>query len=1122
MAARTGESKLGDDGDGQAEESPRAMLLTTPTSGGGAAPRTIELVKGTGSSMVPKEKLVDMVASAQEEEVNKKRLDEDFGGTLNLAADFGVDLTRGLKSSQVPVMRETYGSNAFPEPPMKGFWRLFIESFNDTILIILIAAAAVSLVIGLIEEPEEGWIEGTAILIAVLIVALVTAGNDYSKELQFRALEKTSEESERAIVLRDGESIQVHPDTLVIGDVVLLKAGDSIPADGLIFDGEGVKCNESGLTGEPDDLKKRADGDVFMYSSCLITDVGNSAEAKMLVTAVGEYSQWGKIRATLVTESVETPLQQKLERMAQLIGYVGFGFAVATFIALLASLPTVPHLTSPLLQTVKERVIEAFIIGVTIIVVAIPEGLPLAVTISLAYSTRRMYKDQNLIRVLAACETMGNATNICSDKTGTLTENQMTVVEGWFGGKVIDRDSLKTANTGTLAAPVMELVTENCAINRSCDVHFKDEHGKALHKPRVIGNATEGALAILSTEWGFNVVSLKKARFDPASDKEYPFNSAKKRSSVLVSQKRDDPGRRLLVKGASETVLADCTEYTLPDGSTAPLTDAKRKELDEMIFQMADRALRTLCLAHVDFDSIKSLPEGWEEESPDHGGLVCDAIVGIMDPLRSDVKEAVAIAQGAGVMVRMVTGDNIHTAKAIARDCGIYDPAIGVALEGPAFRQLTPAQLDEVVPRLQVLARSSPNDKYLMVTRLNGHGVPANEKEWLEYHDKDGSRGLSWAKDKDRLLPGYREEWEKQYKKGGEVVGVTGDGTNDAPALKAADVGLSMGITGTKVAQSASDIVILDDKFSSIVRAIMWGRSVYDNIRKFLQFQLTVNVVALSIVFIGSLAGFDPPLNAVMMLWVNLIMDTMGALALGTEHPTLELLERKPYGRSAKLVSRPMARNILVQSAFQLILLLWLLFDIRTLFDYVEPNNPCKGWELDANDYTWSSATGGEHIDGGDVSCADFITTCGAFTDQRACFEANFAQFDEFEKACLHCDDEDYTHYSIIFNAFVFCQLFNEFNARSIFDEWNVFKGLAGNPIFMAIILITIGLQILIIEFGGDFTRTTSLTAKEWVVTAALGFIAIPLGVAMRFIPVAENPKDFAGYDAPKRSEALV
>lgn len=1076
--------------------------------------------KGTHVGEVTPEALVTLVSSAQEHKENKEKLDNVFGGTLQLAAGLGVDLIRGLTPDQVIRQREKFGNNCFPEPPLKPFYKLFYEAFQDTILLVLIAAALVSLAVGIYEEPSSGWIEGLAILMAVVIVASVTAGNDYSKQLQFRALEKSSEETERALVLRSGETLQVHPDELVIGDVVLLKAGDLIPADGIIFDGEGVKCNESGLTGEPDDLEKRPDGDnPFLFSSCLVTEVGNSSDAKILVIAVGEKSEWGKIRATLTTEPSETPLQQKLDVMATLIGYVGVGFAVATFIVLVIMIWAKDHG-----DNILTSLIEAFIIGITIIVVAIPEGLPLAVTISLAYSTRKMYKDQNLIRVLAACETMGNATNICSDKTGTLTMNQMTVVEGFFGGKVVGADQLRVA--GSIPPEVLDLVTQNCALNRSCEVHFKGEDGKPLHKPKVIGSATEGALVILCMDWGFNVISLKKVFFDPAVDREYPFNSAKKRSSVLANKKQGQgTGLRLYCKGASEKVLDDCQFMTGSDGKPTPLTPAKRRELEEMIFGMADRALRTICIAHKDYESAKDLPPGWEKDAPDANDYIVDAIVGIMDPLRPEVKEAIATAQRAGVMVRMVTGDNIHTAKAIARDCGILAPE-GVAIEGPVFRAMTPAQVDEILPKLQVMARSSPNDKFLLVTRLNGHNLPSGPTEWKEYYDKDGLKGLNYETDKDKLMPGYAEEWAKANPAGGEVVGVTGDGTNDAPALKAADVGLSMGITGTKVAQKASDIVILDDCFSSIVRAIMWGRSVYDNIRKFLQFQLTVNVVALFIVFIGVVAGKDPPLNAVMMLWVNLIMDTMGALALGTEAPTLELLERFPYSRKARLVSNPMLRNILVQSTYQLSLLMFLLFSPHTLFPNITVDNQCQRYSITDNTNTWSPSTLQPEA-GGPVSCQTFQTgytdpslgislapclETTSFDNNGDCYRAVYQDFVSYGDDCLKCEQADYVHYSIIFNAFVFCQICNEFNARSILNEWNVLKGIHRNPMFLSIIFITIALQICVIELGAEFTKTAHLSPTQWLISAALGVITIPLGILMRFIPVQESPEDFVGY----------
>jgi magnesium-transporting ATPase (P-type) len=367
----------------------------------------------------------------------------------------------------------------------------------------------------------------------------------------------------------------------------------------------------------------------------------------------------------------------------------------------------------------------------------------------------------------------------------------------------------------------------------------------------------------------------------------------------------------------------------------------------------------------------------------------------------------------------------------------LFFPLDGISMTGAEFRKLTPAQLDAILPKLQVLARSSPEDKHILVQRLNGGLMPATEEAWLEAHP-----GRDYATEKDLLLPGYKEEWDLSRGGVGEVVGVTGDGTNDGPALKAADVGLSMGLSGTDVAKNASDIIIMDDKFSSIVKAVLWGRSVFDNIRKFLQFQLTVNVVALTITFLSALAGYKPPLNAVMMLWVNLIMDTMGALALGTEPPTLALLDRSPYRRDASLISRPMWRNILVQATYQLALLVFLLN---------------KGPQM------------------------------------------------------YNCEDGSSHHFTILFNAFVFCQVFNEFNAREIGDKFDPLATLNKSPMFLFVIGFTVLAQWFIVEFGGEFTQTSPLTFSEWRSTIGFGAMSIPMGYFMRLIPVTEDPQSFAG-----------
>jgi magnesium-transporting ATPase (P-type) len=681
----------------------------------------------------------------------------------------------------------------------------------------------------------------------------------------------------------------------------------------------------------------------------------------------------------------------------------------------------------------------------------------------------------------------------------------MTVVAGYFADTMTSQEDFSNLNEN-LNVDAKEFLVDQICLNRTAYLVYKDPDGKKLHKPTCIGNKTEGALIQMAKEWGFEYEDVFLKKFVEGKDKIYSFNSNKKRSTSIVHYPNGTV--RVYCKGASEWLIKDCTHYTKSDGTAAVLNDAKKTEIENHINDMANQALRTLLLAHKEYKNVADLPADWEENPPDHFDLICDCVVGIIDPLRGDVKEAVKTAQGAGVTVRMVTGDNISTAAAIARQCGILTEG-GTAVEGPSFRNMTPSQVDSMLPTLQVMARSSPDDKYLLVTRLNGHAVCEDQADWEEKHK---GKGVAWDTHKDLLLPGYKEEWNLAHPGGGAVVGVTGDGTNDAPALKAADVGLAMGITGTKVAQGAADIVILDDKFSSIVKAIMWGRCVYDNIRKFLQFQLTVNIVALILVFIGAVFGLGQPLNAVQMLWVNLVMDTMGALALGTENPVNSLLERKPYKRSASLISRQMWRNILCQSFTQLIILFILMFGGAKWFDVQDMNtSPCFTYHITDSTTMWSSTTK-EQDNAGLISCTDFKETCTYDAGNYQCFMSNFEKYDGFKEECLICEKNDYTHGTIIFNAFIWLQIFNEYTARKIFDEVNMFEGLTGNYMFALVSIFTILAQLFLVELGGEFLKTQSLNLHQWWVTILLGVIGIPVGVLMRFIPVEEDPAVF--FDA--------
>ncbi|CAB1113139.1 unnamed protein product [Ectocarpus sp. CCAP 1310/34] len=966
-------------------------------------------------------------------EQNLKELN-DLGGADKLAKMLRSDVTQGLPNGDNLEERATeFGHNWMPVPDPKTWVQLFIDSFDDTTLIILIVSAIVSLAVGFYSDPKSGWIEGVAILCAVLVVAVVTATNDYSKDKQFRALNAVKDDVK---VVRAGEIREMSTRQLLVGDVVLLEAGDKIPADGVLTLGDDVTVNESSLTGEAEDVRKGVkigEGeDAFLLSGCTLT----SGRASMMVVAVGAESRWGRIKAKLQDEPSDTPLQEKLDAMAATIGYVGMACAAATFVATMCVYFTTHRVVESAqlgerVDTLFENVLHSFVLSVTIVVVAVPEGLPLAVTISLAYSTSKMLRDNNLIRVLAACETMGNATTICSDKTGTLTENRMTVVEGWFAG---EHSANGFPNVAGVAA---DSICEGISVNTTARL-TKDGEGATA----VVGNKTEGALLALVGKLEQNYWELRVQRMNPGrGDRLFPFSSHRKRMTALIhgGVGGDPDGQRVYSKGAAEIVLASCTHQTTASGEVVPITPRDRKALVELIETYGDSALRAVGLAHRDMPTteISARTENLTPEDLEHD-LVLDAIVGIKDPLREDVKYAVKQCQVAGIMVRMVTGDNIATAKAIATECGIFDPGYGVALEGPAFRKMTPAQLDDILPRLQVLARSSPDDKHLLVTRLNGTALPRDRSEWEELHPE-----LDWNVDRDRTLPGYWDEWVASRADGGEVVGATGDGTNDAPALKTADVGLSMGLSGTDVAKDASDIVIMDDRFSSIVKAVLWGRSVFDNIRKFLQFQLTVNVVALTLTFLSAVSGYEPPLNAVMMLWVNLIMDTMGALALGTEPPTLALLRRRPYKRNSSLINRIMWRHIAVQAVYQLVLLTWLL-----------------------------------------LAGAEFFGV----------------------------PDGSPKHFTIVFNAFVFCQIFNEFNARSITNGWNIVKGLK-NPMFLGVIVFTVLAQFLIVQEGGSFTRTEDLNSEEWATTILMGAAVLPLGVVMRFLPPSiEGERNFAGY----------
>jgi len=802
---------------------------------------------------------------------------EKLGGINSVAQALETHLTKGLSTaaSQDQKRLDVFGTNIYEKPPLRHFCSHCWEQLQDPMLIILIIAGLIAVVVGSIHHPEDGWIEGLAIQFAVVIVVNVGAFNNWSQERAFRAQEDKKEEP-KITVFRNGELKVMFHHEVVVGDLVNLKSGDTIPADGLVYTSDDLEINEATMTGESCYIKKHPTKDPFLRAA---TEV-KKGTATVIITATGSNSSYGEIMKMLAVEPEETALQAKLERLATLIGYVGTGVAVVLFIALMIFWIVDCDSGQKDWGEDSDEILEYFIVAITIIVVAVPEGLPLAVTVALAYSMDAMQEDNNLVKVLSACETMGNVTTICSDKTGTLTTGKMTVVREYVEGKSRS-EPVKSEEWKTL-------FTEAIILGSSV-VYEKDKHDPNEPPENwnwVNGNQTEACmLAFIVRCYGVDIDQVREARRADIV-KLFPFDSTVKRSGVLMKLKNGK--YRLYTRGAAERILAECTRQFV-DGNEKALDKAF---VETHMNEMSNSGLRAIGVSYRDFDELEKNEEGKVADPPNVTDRVLMTILGMQDPLRHDCAESVRLCQGAGVVVRMVTGDHLNTAKYIARDCGILTNDDQIAMEGIKFRTMLDKDkeaLVKMIPMLRVLARSQPEDKQKLI----------------------------------RLLQEL-----------GEVVGATGDGTNDAAALKAANVGLAMNKSGTEMAKRAADVVILDDSFSSIVMSVKWGRAIYDNISKFVQFQVTVNVVALVLSLVGALAGFSVPLTAVQLLWVNMIMDTFAALALATEKPTDVLLKRRPFGKDAFLIRPVMWRFILGQSAYQLTILFILLFAGERMLDF--------------------------------------------------------------------------------------------------------------------------------------------------------------------------------------------
>ncbi|XP_071331135.1 plasma membrane calcium-transporting ATPase 3b isoform X3 [Trachinotus anak] len=1018
-----------------------------------------------------------------------QKVQDSYGDTEGLCQRLQSNITDGLSGDPVDLERryQIFGQNFIPPKKPKTFLELVWEALQDVTLIILEAAAIISLGLSFYQPPgkesescgnvsggaedegegDTGWIEGAAILLSVVCVVLVTAFNDWSKEKQFRGLQSRIEQEQKFTVVRKGNVIQIPVADMVVGDVAQVKYGDLLPADGILIQGNDLKIDESSLTGESDHVRKSVDKDPMLLSGTHVME----GSGRMLVTAVGVNSQTGIIftllgagemeedgkekkgkqpdgavennqnkakkkdegvamemqplksaeggevedrekKKTNVPKKEKSVLQGKLTKLAVQIGKAGLVMSAITVIILVLYFVINTFVVeghtwlAECTPVYIQYFVKFFIIGVTVLVVAVPEGLPLAVTISLAYSVKKMMKDNNLVRHLDACETMGNATAICSDKTGTLTTNRMTVVQTYLG-EVHHR---VIPDPGQINPRTLDLLVNAIAINSAYTSKIlpPDVEGGLAKQ---VGNKTECGLLGFVLDLQQDYTPVREQIPEERLYKVYTFNSVRKSMSTVI--KLPDGSFRLYSKGASEIMLKKCSYILDANGESRSFRPRDRDEMVKQVIEpMACEGLRTICIAYRDLPSNPE-PE-WDNEAEIVTELTCITVVGIEDPVRPEVPEAIRKCQRAGITVRMVTGDNINTARAIAAKCGIIHPGDDfICLEGKDFNrrirnekgEIEQERIDKIWPKLRVLARSSPTDKHTLVKGIIDSSIVEQR----------------------------------------QVVAVTGDGTNDGPALKKADVGFAMGIAGTDVAKEASDIILTDDNFSSIVKAVMWGRNVYDSISKFLQFQLTVNVVAVIVAFTGACITQDSPLKAVQMLWVNLIMDTFASLALATEPPTEALLLRKPYGRNNPLISLTMMKNILGHGVYQLVIIFTLLFIGERMFN----------------------------IDSG-------------------------------RNAPLHSPPSE--HYTIIFNTFVLMQLFNEINARKIHGERNVFDGIFSNPIFCSIVLGTFAVQIVIVQWGGKPFSCAPLNVEQWLWCLFVGVGELLWGQVIATVPTERLP----------------
>ncbi len=887
----------------------------------------------------------------------------------------------GLTAEQVRQSREEHGENILTPPVKEPWWKEFLKSFADPIIIILLVALGLSVLVSFYQffsgHDTSVFLEPSGILVAILLATVVGFCFEQSANAKFEILNQVNDDTP-VKAFRDGNICQIPKRDVVVGDAIILETGDEAPADAELLEAVSLQMDESSLTGEPTcdkttdpaDFKKEAtypSNHVLRGTKVLV------GHATATVLRVGDKTEAGKVyQGAQIDNSVVTPLNEQLNRLASLITKVSY---------LLAGLIVAGRLTWWFVDTSAATsggvafggfALNTLMIAVTVIVVAVPEGLPMSVTLSLALSMKRMLSTNNLVRKMHACETMGAATVICTDKTGTLTQNQMRVAATAFYATDIEEGA-------------DDLIRENFAVNSTAYLDFSD-HGKAA----VLGNPTEGALLLWLNERKVDYLDLREKC---KTVEQLPFSTERKYMATLVESSAFEGRRILYVKGAPEIVLGLCAKIP-----------AERGEIEAQLLKYQHQAMRTLGVAFQFLDDTA-------EEPIRDGGLVGTnltflGVVAISDPVRSDVPAAIGDCMSAGISVKIVTGDTPGTAREIGRQIGLWqaDEPDRAHISGIEFEKLSDCEASARAIDLKIMSRARPMDKQRLVELL-----------------------------------------QKQ----GQVVAVTGDGTNDAPALKAAQVGLSMG-DGTTVAKEASDMTILDNSFGSIVRAVMWGRSLYQNIQRFIVFQMTINVAACIVVLIGAFTGTESPLTVTQMLWVNLIMDTFAALALASLPPTHTVMHDKPRNRNAHIITPPMAKRILGTGVFFIVFLFGLMQYFR-------------------------------HAD---------ITSLTQFNVMDF-----FRYFFDFSRGHGLSPYE----LSLFFTIFVLLQFWNMFNAKAFMTGKSSFSAMRRCGGFMLIAVVILIGQWVIVTFGGKMFSVTPLALVDWGIVLVATSLVLWGGELERF-----------------------